>query len=116
MVKFTGKFQVNEDGSYEWGARAPDDGPINTLDVMSFFNRAQGDLLAMMAPPPIALPDGWVATEDGVSVNMVIGGATTHSRTYLCDGGTEHPPVTKTAPCNADGSPNAETIAILTGE
>lgn len=116
MVKFTGKFQVNEDGSYEWGARSPDDAPIHPLDVLSFFNRAQGDLLAKMtAPPPVALPDGWAATEDGVSVNMVIGGNTTYSRTYLCDGGTEHPSIIKTAPCNADGSPNAETIAVLNG-
>lgn len=115
MVKFTGKFQVNEDGSYEWGARAPDDGPINTLDVVAFFNHAQGDLLArMMAPPPVVLPEGWAETLDGVSI-MNTEGVVTHTRNYLCDGGTEHPPVIKTAPCNADGSPNAETIAILTG-
>lgn len=44
-----------------------------------------------------SLPDGWEPTADGINVEMMIGGPTSHSRTYQKDGRTVK------APCDAAG-------------
>ena len=51
-VKFTVAAEINEDGSYRCGVESPDGSPVNLLDVVSFFNRAQGDAIGKMVVPP----------------------------------------------------------------
>lgn len=76
--------------------------------VAILLDAALAQVRANIAPPaPIVLPDGWEATEDGVNVAVVLGGATSHSRNYRKDG------VVVEAPCAADGSPIAATVDAL---
>jgi hypothetical protein len=56
-VKFTVAAEIHEDGSYRWGAESPDGSPVNLLDVVSFFNRAQGDAIGKMVAPPAVEPE-----------------------------------------------------------
>ena len=63
---------------------------------------------------PIALPVGWAPTLDGVDV-AIVDGVVSHSRGYvLTHGGPDGAVVEeRSAPCAADGSPTAATVAAL---
>jgi hypothetical protein len=53
--------QVNEDGTYKWGATTPDGAPIPFVRILDFLNRAQADVIAKMvapAEPPTEATDG----------------------------------------------------------
>jgi hypothetical protein len=55
---------------------------------------------------PVALPEGWAPTNDGVNL-YTDGGAPRYTRTFT------HGDEVREAPCAPDGSPIPETIAAL---
>lgn len=60
---------------------------------------------------PIALPEGWEATSDGVNI-LSVDGAVSHSRRYQTTP-EGYPTVVREAPCAPDGSPTSATVSAL---
>jgi hypothetical protein len=112
-VQFTFDGYVNPDGEWQFQIRVPAGEIVHARDVIDLVLvptlaqlHPQRDL-PIAADAPIALPTGWEATNDGVNVEMVLGGSTSHSRVY------RNGDRVVTAPCGANGEAVPETLVAL---
>lgn len=119
MVKFSFSGHVNVDGSWSFSAEATDGQDATCADVARVLSLALVHFTespGVSIRPVVALPDGWCESLDGINVTT-LDGVVTYTRTYDAIGSldADGKQIVARAPCNADGTPNAATVAALSG-